>query len=461
MSVIYNKRIVYLKLMILFLITSIAFAEDEWATNGGSDIYNTNFGNVGIGTTSPSNKLDIVGGSIGITHSLNPYLLVNDTTNNLEVLTQAFNSYGVLGTGTNHPFSLYTSSTRRLTIDTNGNVGIGTTGPGAPFHIYNTNFGLLRLQRNGTNNPYWDHKVAQNAGYLVYRPSQSDSYHEWRNSDGTSKHRLSLAGSHSFLNAAGEGNVGIGTTSPSVKLHVIGPDVTSSTGWKSEIIAGAANNYQSQRVGFGLDASGPRSGIGLMWQGNTLFKVDNIGNVGIGTTSPAVNLDVHSTGADDSQILIGAAGTGIAELVLDASNGDAAGSDYLELYQTDDLDAHLRVAGGNGNLILQESGGNVGIGTTRPGKPLHVVTSTTDNGAKIESTNAGTHGASLVLYQNSLSPAPDDVAGRLQFNGKRDDGNEYWMAYIDGLWTNPAAGSGKSRMTFHTRSGETDNIVMT
>jgi len=107
--------------------------------------------------------------------------------------------------------------------------------------------------------------------------------------------------------------------------------------------------------------------------------------VGIGTTNPSANLDVQSSGSDDSHILIGAAGTGRAELVLDASNGDAAGSDYLELYQTDDLDAHLRVAGGNGNLILQESGGNVGIGTTSPPSELAVNGTITAKEIKVES----------------------------------------------------------------------------
>jgi len=248
-------------------------------------------------------------------------------------------------------------------------------------------------------------------------------------------------------------SVGVGTTSPSGKLHVRESDTTGS------IRIGGGNYAGNHRVYINSDPT--NSYIDSF--GNSQYKLLKIesyplllnsisgGNVGIGTPAPAAKLDVMGgnikieSSDPYTRLQLWNTGGGRHYQLLSGANG------LFGIYDMTSTDWRLSV-----NSI-----GNVGIGTTSPVKPLHVVTSTTDSGAKIESTNAGTHGASLVLYQNSSSPAPDDVAGRLQFNGKRDDGNEYWMAYIDGLWTNPAAGSGKSRMAFHTRSGETDNVVMT
>jgi len=162
---------------------------------------------------------------------------------------------------------------------------------------------------------------------------------------------------------ANTGNVGIGTTEPSVKLHVIGPDVTSSTGWKSEIIAGAANNYQSQRVGLGLDASGPRSGIGLMWNGNTLFKVDNIGNVGIGTTSPGSKLEIYNRVTDQNQHSL---------FKINYGNWVARQLDFGIDSNRVFIDVTRPGDGSVAELSLNPSGGKVGIGTTIPGANLDV-----------------------------------------------------------------------------------------
>jgi len=46
---------------VLFVLVGSALAEGEWATNGGGDTYNTNSGNVGIGTMSPESKLHVNG----------------------------------------------------------------------------------------------------------------------------------------------------------------------------------------------------------------------------------------------------------------------------------------------------------------------------------------------------------------------------------------------------------------
>lgn len=72
-----KSQLINLILVSLFINTTNVFA--QWSTNG-SNIYNTNSGNVGIGTSTPGFKLDVTGsirsnnnfrldGPSGFTHS--------------------------------------------------------------------------------------------------------------------------------------------------------------------------------------------------------------------------------------------------------------------------------------------------------------------------------------------------------------------------------------------------------
>ncbi len=78
--------------------------------------------NVGIGTTNPTDKLMVKTGtnSYGITH----------TSGTVTLGTYTGDTGGWLGTKTNHPLFFFTSNgSARMTIGTNGNIGIGTTDP--------------------------------------------------------------------------------------------------------------------------------------------------------------------------------------------------------------------------------------------------------------------------------------------------------------------------------------------
>jgi hypothetical protein len=91
------------------------------------------------------------------------------------------------------------------------------------------------------------------------------------------------------------------------------------------------------------------------------------GSVGIGTYSPATKLNVDPQGPGG--ILIGnsnssSGGYTSLQLLISAESG---GYSSLQSIQS--------AGSAWGNLILNPSGGNVGIGTTTPGAPLHVATS--------------------------------------------------------------------------------------
>jgi len=102
---------------------------------------------------------------------------------------------------------------------------------------------------------------------------------------------------------AKRGNVGIGTTSPSTLLHVNGGrealtiDADNSIGitWINFTIGdevGSYANFELASTFFVIRSGQDPGGISLFSKGGTGLTVDENGNVGIGTTSPAAKLTV-------------------------------------------------------------------------------------------------------------------------------------------------------------------------
>jgi len=170
----------------------------QWTTTGSNVYYNT--GNVGIGKAIPTAKLDVLSSNtFGIsstgstTGSTGLYHIANSnapTAWNLGVEGGAWASGAALG-------SLYIDKDGvgpKMTITPDGNVGIGTTTPGTKLHVDN---GALYVY--GTDN-------TANNYTLLLRNQNTDNMMVVYN-DGTTYMK---------------GNVGIGTTTPSVALDVNG-----------------------------------------------------------------------------------------------------------------------------------------------------------------------------------------------------------------------------------------------
>lgn len=115
-----------LRLMLFTLIITPFFAVGQWTTVG-NDIYNTNTGNVGIGTATPVFKLQVNGGAVYVSRSPNnDYLLFDHSSVNTwrtRITTDNTSSY-IIGNDLGGLFN-----TKVLILTQNGNVGIGTPTP--------------------------------------------------------------------------------------------------------------------------------------------------------------------------------------------------------------------------------------------------------------------------------------------------------------------------------------------
>jgi hypothetical protein len=346
-------------------------------------------GNVGIGTTSPSRKLDVNGTSV-FRDFTSVFAGAGNIVSNITWLST---DSGLM--------NIYTGGSATVQLNSNGvsyfnggNVGIGTTNPSNLLHLYKSSGAISLTLQTGNNYGYF-YNDGTNIGLASDIGSTGLKFIVNRNAPDSAV----------VINS--NGNVGIGTTSPSSPLHVYkdagdGNSImrlrnTNST-FRTTLLqfedyAGAyADGFIAFNVKSGA-AAGSYLGIGVSTTGSLVVAYG--GNVGIGTTSPAYPLDiiwsgsgyglrVKSTGnyngivADTSTstgggyfasfkngtryAIFGITGAIVGDTSTDAGLYSEAAGSSIRFFTNGSASEKMRIA----------DTGNVGIATTSPSALLHV-----------------------------------------------------------------------------------------
>jgi len=110
-------------------------------TNGTTAVTVDTSQNVGIGTSSPTGKLDVVGdqvlrGNFGMTTAGYVYSYAGGANGSVRS--------GIQLDGTNQQTLFFTGTNERMRIDSSGNVGIGTASPANQLNVVTTSNGVAR-----------------------------------------------------------------------------------------------------------------------------------------------------------------------------------------------------------------------------------------------------------------------------------------------------------------------------
>ena len=240
-------------------------------------------GNVGIGAIPDVGRKLV----INDTNAVLSLMSDNSGTSSLFLGDQSDDNVGdIQYDNSNNKMSFKTAGSQNLVIDSSGNVGIGTTDPGGKLEVQGSQILLDGVATAGTTSLVVNTAAARHA-MVHLQQAGSDVWRMVLDSDdsldfdqGPGLERMTILDG---------GNVGIGTTSPNSILEIY------RSGGADLILGDDTVRAKWRTNGGGTSWIGTTSDhdFQVVTHGGAKIHVENSGNVGIGTTSPDVKLDIE------------------------------------------------------------------------------------------------------------------------------------------------------------------------
>ena len=457
-------------------LATAAAGASQWTTNGANIYYGS--GNVGVGTATPLNALDVVGngdvqGWMAVggtaqaeTSASNPILSVYG---NLDIVggnslvffngggrtylnagglaangggTQIFNftnsggqRVGVNTSGTasnfdvsgNAAFGTYGGVTAAPTngLIVSGSVGVGTAAPQATLDVYGTGSASAMLVPR-------DSTAARPTGV-----------------NGMIRYNTDLAKLETYGSGVWTG-VATSTSVAGSYLPLTGGTLTGAVSYPTGSVGSPAINFGDATTGFYSAGTG---NLSFATAGVNRLSILANGNVGINTTNPGQLLTVYSTGANgitlngpNSPALNVTSGGNTGYLAV-ASTGGAWASDSVAgdvVLRSSGPNLRLNTSGTASAMVITSSG-NVGIGTASPSSLLDV------NGGIIKSRSAVSNPGMLAFTSNAGTYTPSFVTQAQRPAGAELQSGDY-MANFDVRNTDYTASARMSAIASETHT---------
>ena len=429
-----------------------------WLANG-NDIYNSNSGNVGIGVTNPTAKITLAdhttpaggikfrtaatsvslyavgSGTLGTTGSFNVGSRLRIPGGNAVADPDIHFTGATAGTGfsrAGQDITFVAGGSEKMRLLAGGNFGIGTTNPFTNLEIEGSGLdSIIRLYTatGAANIRTWEMRAVGVAGEGLLFRQVNDANTVYTN-------RMILDTS---------GNVGIGTTSPDALLDLESTTpalrITDTDNNKPYELRVDGETFSIKEVSNSRTLMSMTTGAVITLDSlgsNTVINTTGAmivpnGIVGIGTTAPAVKFQVHRSDDTVTQAGITNSGAGAVALYFDASNGDMAGGDYMQMGQNNDLSGQIQMEPNAGAFNIKTGtssptrftvlqNGNVGIGTTSPNEKLDVngavvISPNTDGKETFRFTTGAVDDARLFMKSDTTVKVDIQANGISYFNG--------------------------------------------
>ena len=348
----------------------------QFVVNTSERMRITSAGNVGIGTNSPSAKLQVEG-TLAVRSSSSQVFNDGSNANNL-TMNDSKVHFNLDGADKDFQVSSDTITHALFVQGSDGAVGIGTSSPSALIHGNGSSVSALLLTTNSYTSGT-EFKVQGDGASYIYNKQNAMLRFGTNNLE---RIRITSAG-----------NVGIGTTSAVANLEI--KKTVSTTGSMTDTalhLTTDATTGRKLNIGFGLGGGVANtnaavigfhvtSGTGAT-QGDLFFstrsgtsdavptervRINSAGNIGIGTASPSFRLQVSGT---NTQIGIESTTSNQNASLYYTANGANQWEVGTNITAGLNYEVYDRV--NNASRLVVTHDAKVGIGTSSPSQILHI-----------------------------------------------------------------------------------------